>query len=180
MTGKYYDIATCAQALTLKVIKCPDKENTQMTGVSRTAINRIYKTALQRGYNPEICQTILNSYIEDAPKLGALVKATPAVKDAIVAIISKNLSTRELSCQAIADSLSDVEISACIVHRVLKRYGYRLYKPTIKPGLIAENKIKRLEWCKEYKDWTLEDWKNVIWSDETSVTLGGQCRRRRV
>jgi hypothetical protein len=36
MTGKYYDVATCAQALTLKVIKCPDAENTRMTGRRNT------------------------------------------------------------------------------------------------------------------------------------------------
>ena len=54
MTGKYHDIAIRIQALTLKVIKCPDTENIQMIGVSRTAINRIYKTALECSYNPEI------------------------------------------------------------------------------------------------------------------------------
>ncbi|EQL37278.1 hypothetical protein BDFG_01252 [Blastomyces dermatitidis ATCC 26199] len=32
-------------------------------------------------------------------------------------------------------------------------------------------KKKRLEWCLKHKNWTLEDWKNVIWSDETSVIL---------
>ncbi|KAJ5941766.1 hypothetical protein N7516_001934 [Penicillium verrucosum] len=29
----------------------------------------------------------------------------------------------------------------------------------------------RLAWCLEHRDWTLEDWKNVIWTDETSVIL---------
>lgn len=32
----------------------------------------------------------------------------------------------------------------------------------------------------QHKDWTLDDWKNVIWSDETSVTWGGQRGRIRV
>jgi transposase len=32
-------------------------------------------------------------------------------------------------------------------------------------------KEERLKWCLAYKDWTLEDWKRVIWSDETSVVL---------
>ncbi len=30
----------------------------------------------------------------------------------------------------------------------------------------------RLRWCLLYKDWTLENWKNVIFTDETSVVLG--------
>jgi len=31
---------------------------------------------------------------------------------------------------------------------------------------------ERLRWCLDHQDWTLDDWKNVIWSDETSVVLG--------
>jgi hypothetical protein len=55
MPGKYYDVATRAQALTLKVINCPDAENTRITGMSRSEIDRIYKIALERGYNPNVC-----------------------------------------------------------------------------------------------------------------------------
>lgn len=33
----------------------------------------------------------------------------------------------------------------------------------------------RLQWCLAHRHWTLEDWKHVIWSDETSVVL---CVRR--
>jgi hypothetical protein len=32
-------------------------------------------------------------------------------------------------------------------------------------------KAARLEWALVHKDWTLEDWKKVIWTDETSVLL---------
>ena len=179
MPGKYHDIATRAQALTLKVIKCPDAENTKITGLPRSTINSIYRTARARGYNPDACQTLFNSYIEDAPKPGPPCKATLEVEDAIIAVLSKNSTTRELSCQRIADLITP-NISARTVHRVLKRRGYRSCKPTTKPGLTAENKLARLKWCKDHADWTLEDWKNVIWSDETSVTMGSQRGRRRV
>jgi hypothetical protein len=55
-----------------------------------------------------------------------------------------------------------------------------LYKRIIKPGITLEDKKKRLEWCLAYKDWILEDWKNVIWSDETSVQLGAIRGKRRI
>ena len=32
-------------------------------------------------------------------------------------------------------------------------------------------KDDRLAWCREHEKWTLEDWKNVVWTDETSVIL---------
>jgi hypothetical protein len=45
-------------------------------------------------------------------------------------------------------------------------------KPTKKPGLTDKMKAARLKFCQDHADWTLEDWKNVIWTDETSVVLG--------
>ena len=39
---------------------------------------------------------------------------------------------------------------------------------------------ERLEWCLQHKDWTLEDWRNVIWSDETAVVLLHRRGRYRI
>jgi hypothetical protein len=44
----------------------------------------------------------------------------------------------------------------------------------------GEAKAARLTWAIAHQDWTLEDWKNVILSDETIVVLGqrrGALRR---
>lgn len=62
-------------------------------------------------------------------------------------------------------------MSATTVWRVLKSAGFKKTKPTRKPGLTQKMREERLRWCKDHEDWTLEDWKNVIWSDETSVVL---------
>jgi hypothetical protein len=35
-----------------------------------------------------------------------------------------------------------------------------------------------LEWANKYKDWTVEDWKRVIWSDESSMWVGVSPRRQ--
>jgi len=48
----------------------------------------------------------------------------------------------------------------------------RKTKPMRKPGLTEVIRKQRLQWCLDYQDWTFEDWKKVIWSDETSVILG--------
>jgi transposase len=174
MVGKHIDIGARVQALTLFEVKCPIPEITAISGVSKTSIYRIKQTALERGYNPEVCRTILASFVEDAPKSGRPCKATPDVEDLIIQTISKNSTTREYS-QQIANSIAPTAlVSASTVYRVLKRRGYRSSKPTYKPGLTAENKLARLKWCQDHKDWTLEDWKNVIWSDKTSITMGGQ------
>jgi len=81
---------------------------------------------------------------------------------------------REKSCANISGFLSEkgVNISASTVHRILRKNGFRKTKPTRKPGLTEAMKTARYNWCLERKDWTLEQWKDVIFSDETAVVLG--------
>lgn len=40
-----------------------------------------------------------------------------------------------------------------------------------------QNKRKRLAWAKKYKDWTAEDWKKVLWTDESKFEVFGNKRR---
>jgi hypothetical protein len=63
---------------------------------------------------------------------------------------------------------------------VLSEHGYGVFKRIVKPGLTDEAKKARLAWCLEREHRTLKDWKNVIFSDETSVVLGGVRGKRRV
>jgi hypothetical protein len=56
--------------------------------------------------------------------------------------------------------------------------GLGSYVAAEKPGLRKENVVKRLEWAMRYKDWTVDDWKRVIWSDESSIWIGvNPCRQ---
>ena len=38
-----------------------------------------------------------------------------------------------------------------------------------KPFLNAMHRKKCLNFALKYKEWTVEDWKGVIWSDETTI-----------
>ena len=33
--------------------------------------------------------------------------------------------------------------------------------------------MERLRWANEHKDWTIDDWKRVVWSDETKINRFG-------
>jgi hypothetical protein len=58
------------------------------------------------------------------------------------------------------------------MNRIFKQQGFKWVKITKKPGLKAAIKEARLAFALKYEHWTLEDWKNVIWSDETTIILG--------
>ena len=62
---------------------------------------------------------------------------------------------------------SGVQISATTVRRRLLEVGRKARKPLKKQLLTQKIKQKRLAWAKKYKTWSFEEWKNVLFSDET-------------
>jgi hypothetical protein len=60
-------------------------------------------------------------------------------------------------------------ISARTARRVLHDEGLKAMHTIKKPLLTREHKRKRLEFALAYRDWTVEQWKQVIFSDETPI-----------
>ena len=47
------------------------------------------------------------------------------------------------------------------------KFGLKSYKPAKEPQLISKMKKKRLEFAKKHINWSVEDWKKVLLSDES-------------
>lgn len=62
-----------------------------------------------------------------------------------------------------------VKVSANTVRRVLNKAGLGAIEKKPKPMLSKANIKKRLQWAITHKDWTSDDWKRVIWTDETKI-----------
>lgn len=52
--------------------------------------------------------------------------------------------------------------------RRLAQVGLQQHRPVRRPLLTKLHKKKRLLFCKSVQSWTVTDWRNVIWSDESS------------
>jgi transposase len=170
------DIATRALVVTLKspIVGQSTNAIAEKTGLSTRTINLIYARAIQRGFDPNILPLIIkNQFLEDAPRSGRPTKQTEEMKQSIAAKVRGDRYGRELSSADLAGYLSTdaFEISATTIWRCLKNQGFKKTKPTRKPGLTKKMKDERLKWCLDHQDWTLDDWKNVIWTDETAVVL---------
>lgn len=59
------------------------------------------------------------------------------------------------------------------VRRSLKASGMVPFVKPKKPLLTSKHRKERLKWAKEHINWTLDDLKKVVWSDETKVNLFG-------
>ncbi|GBN27845.1 hypothetical protein AVEN_222637-1 [Araneus ventricosus] len=49
--------------------------------------------------------------------------------------------------------------------------GFVSRRPTRVPLLNARHRAARLAWAREHREWSLEDWKRIAWSDESRFRL---------
>ena len=62
--------------------------------------------------------------------------------------------------------------------RWLKKVGLRTVVKKKRPAMEKRHKKDRLEWAIAHKDWTINDWKRVVWSDETKINRLGSDGRK--
>lgn len=92
---------------------------------------------------------------------------------------NRRKTTVELRAMFNSESKS---ISTRTMRRELKGLGLNSCVALRKPLISDSNQKKRLQFAREHKDWTLEQWKKVMWSDESRFTLfqsDGRIRVRR-
>lgn len=64
--------------------------------------------------------------------------------------------------------------AACSVrtaYRRLAEVGIRSYRPAVRIPLSPTHKAVRKNWCPDHLTWTQEQWRSVLWSDESRFSL---------
>src|SRR5262249_1525641 len=84
------------------------------------------------------------------------------------AITSGGLETAISVAKELQNRLN-IKVSNRTVSRALQEAGLEAMEKGKKPKIWAKKVKMRLEFAKQHKDWTVEDWKRVIWSDETKI-----------
>ena len=146
-------------------------------GLSQPQIGQIRKKAIERGWEGTVNSPFLLSYVKDAPRLGYPRKNLPALTKQLITTVESNGIGRHAPLDELAYKLS---VSVSSIHYYLRQLGYKKLKMSTKPGLTQQMRKARLRWALNYVNWTLEDWKNIIWINETSVVLRQQRGRRAV
>ncbi len=62
-------------------------------------------------------------------------------------------------------------ISERTTRRTLKQMGYSSRRTHRVPLLSAKNRKRRIQFTQVHQNWTIEDWKNVAWSEESRFLL---------
>ena len=136
-----------------------------------SAIYRYKCQAHEQGYDPTVSQMMKIGWVADALHSGCPPKVTPQIEEAILANVRNDQNVRNKPCWVLG---SEHQLSSSIILNVLHRNKIKPQKNTKKPSLTDVMMEARLQFCLRYQDWTLEDWKNVIWTDETSLMLNAK------
>jgi hypothetical protein len=79
---------------------------------------------------------------------------------------------RQVTRRKITHELNLQNVSLNTISNRIKESGeFFASKQTRKPFVSETNRLKRLKWCEDHLDWTIEQWEKVIWSDESPFVL---------
>jgi len=86
---------------------------------------------------------------------------------------------RKMSVEEMKEACSLNHVSSKTIYRLVSEHPLWYGGWEIKaPFLTEKARLARLAWCKERKDWTVEDWKCFLFSDESPFTLRFNRRTR--
>lgn len=71
-------------------------------------------------------------------------------------------------------------VSVQTIRNALKKDDFKAVAKKKKPYLSARHRKQCLAFALKYQNWTLEDWKRVIWSDETKINRFGSDGKKYV
>lgn len=103
----------------------------------------------------------------DRPGPGRKRKTTPSTDRFISRLVKKSPFKSSVDVQNVLQD-SGVMVSSSTVRRRLLESDLKAHAPAHKPKLTAVMKKKRLLFAKKYRNWTAEQWRSVMWSDESS------------
>lgn len=108
-------------------------------------------------------------------------KVTTAAEDKHLRVTSRrNRKLTASDLRADLNSTRSTSVSLTTVKRRLRSFGLFGRVAIRKPLLRPVNKKKRLAWAKAHKNWTFDQWKTVLWSDESKFDLFAGNRRQYV
>lgn len=158
--GKRYSVEERAQIVGQIRVGADCKKIEELSGANKQAQDRIWSKYKKLGS------------VKDLPRTGRPRKTSEREDRHMELTVARNpkINARYLA-KRLVPSFCQKPVSRWTVGRRLREFGFGAHVAAKKPLLSYANICKRLEWAKAHKDWTVEDWKRVCFSDETPFTL---------
>ena len=89
-------------------------------------------------------------------------------------VIAKSLGKCRQSTRKLAQKLKNMGSPVshmCVYRHLTQSMGVRSFKSQKLPRLSIKNIQDRLEFARRHENWTVTDWKSILWSDESPFQL---------
>ena len=129
-----------------------------ITGLSKAAVSKINKTIDGNKENK---------------KRGRPSKLSPADQRRIANRITSGQLDNAVQATQFINNLISHPVHPQTVRNSLKKSDFKAVIKAKKPLLTAAHRKHRLYIAEKYRNYTVEDWKRVIWSDETKINRFG-------
>jgi len=138
-----------------------DTEIHKLFGFARGTIHHIITRIKTRGFS------------ENIERVGRPRKSTDRDERLLIrrALDDTKMPLRELKFE------TNSNLSISTIRRRLSEENIGKWLAAERPRLTETHASKRFNWSKEHLDWTVDDWRKYIWSDECSVEKGADPRQ---
>ena len=111
------------------------------------------------------------------PRSGRPTVLSKEEEDYLVIFICSSKESRRMSFLELSQVLFEKRFGMWAIKNTLYRLGFRRRVARKKPPITEKNRQTRLQWAKDHKDWTAEQWMQILWTDETWVTGGSHAKQ---
>ena len=133
------------------------------------------KIASSLGVNQPTVVRVLQNLLPNhqSPHSGRPSKLSATSERTIITQITTGKVANAVQATKHINSIIPNLVSSKTVRQVLKRHSLKAVTKKKKPLLSAVHRKKHLTFALKYQNWTVEDWKRIIWSDETKINRIG-------
>ncbi|KAJ1299760.1 hypothetical protein OPQ81_000669 [Rhizoctonia solani] len=136
-----------------------DQKKSHAEIIKSTKVSSSYITKVTKKHRPDLVRSTG----------GHPRKLNPTATRYAVCLVTNGSSVNTRQATQTLSGLTRESISPRTVRRALKRAGLKPKKKVKKPKLTPAHIKARIHFAEAHKDWTIEDWKRVLWSDETKI-----------
>jgi transposase len=112
------------------------------------------------------------------PSSGGPSMLSSTDQHAIISQITTGKAANAVQATKHINSIISHPVSSQTVRRVVKKHSLKAVARKKKPLLSVRHRKQRLGFALKYREWTVEDWKRLIWSDEAKINRFGSDGRQ--
>ena len=134
-----------------------------------------YKIASQLGISHTTVDRIRGKSRPELQKSqgGRPAKLTETDKCRLARMVASGKADNAVQLTHALKETTNITLSTQTVHHSLKEAGMKAATKKKKPRLMPRHICQCLDFATKYQHWTTEDWKRVVWSDETKINRLG-------